>query len=315
MNIGISNIGVYVPEKIVTNDDLSKLVDTNDEWISTRTGIKARHIADKNETTVDMAVRAVSKLVEFSTIDNIQNVDFIICSTVTHHKKFPSVAAYVQKELGIPNIPCIDINPACGGFLYLLAMAESFVKSGLAKKVLCICAEKLSDIVNWEDRNTCVLFGDAATAFVIEENPTTCRIINTVIGGDGIYGDLLTTAVNDKGIECISMDGTGVFKQAVRIMDEQVRKVCELSNKKIEDIDWLIPHQANARIMISVAERLGIPLEKAYMNVQYYGNTSSATIPLALSDALKDGSIQKGAIVASPALGGGFTWGATLLQF
>lgn len=313
MALGISHIGVYTPEKILTNDDLSKFVDTNDEWISTRTGMKERHIAAENETTVDMAISAVKNLLQKSSID-IQDIDFIICSTVTHDISFPSVAALVQREFGIPNIPSFDMGPACGGFVYLLATAESFIKSGLAKKVLCICSEKMSDLINWEDRNTCVLFGDAAAAFIVEENPKTCEIIHTVIGGDGAFANLLYME-NNNNKKQLGMDGTGVFKQAVRIMDEQVRKVCEQANKSLDDIDVLIPHQANARIIASVGERLKIPAEKAYINLQKYGNTSSVTIPLALVDAIDDGIIKKGSLVASPALGGGFTWGATLLQF
>ncbi len=310
MAIGISGIGTYVPKKVLTNDDLSKIVDTNDEWITTRTGIKERHIAEKTETTVDMAVSATKDLLQKSPT-NVQDIDFIVCSTVTHKSVFPSVAALVQKELGIPNIPAFDMNPACGGFVYLLAVAESYVKSGLAKKVLCIVSEKLSDIVNWEDRNTCVLFGDAASAFIIEENPTTCEIVKTIIGGDGAYGDMLCMDENQH----IFMDGMGVFKNAVRIMDEQVRTVCQKAGKVLEDIDVLIPHQANARIIASVGERLKIPAEKAYINLQKFGNTSGVTIPLALVDAISDGVVKSGSLVASPALGAGFTWGATLLQF
>lgn len=313
MAIGISHIGVYAPKKIVTNDDLAKFVDTNDEWISTRTGIKQRHIAEENETTFDMAMSAVNNMLKDSSI-NTKDIDLIICSTVTHTVSFPSVAALVQKELQIPGIPAFDMGPACGGFVYLLATAEAFVKSGTAKKVLCICAEKLSDIVNWEDRNTCVLFGDASAAFIVEEGGQFCEIVNTVMGGDGVYSDLLYMEKKDNK-KYIAMDGMGVFKQAVRIMDEQVRAVCEKSNKSIEDIDVLIPHQANARIISSVGERLNIPAEKAYVNIHKFGNTSSVTIPLAIMDAKADGVIKKGSLVACPALGGGFTWGATLLQF
>lgn len=313
MSIGITNIGVYVPTKILTNDDLAQIVDTNDEWIYTRTGIKQRHIAEKSESTVDMAVKSSLDLVQKTNV-NPNEIDFIICSTITHDIAFPSVAALVQKELAIPGIPAFDMNTACGGFLYLLATAEAYIKAGFAKKVLCICAEKLSDIVDWTDRNTCVLFGDAAASFIVEENATKTSIIQTVIGGDGVYGDLLK-AENVNGKQVIRMDGLGVFKQAVRIMEEQVRLVCKKAGKKIEDIDLLVPHQANARIMSAVAERLGLPVEKTYMNVASYGNTSCVTIPLALSDAEKEGVLKSGMLVACPALGGGFTWGASLIQY
>ncbi len=310
MAIGISGIGSYIPKKVLTNDDLSKIVDTNDEWITSRTGIKERHIAEETESTVDMAINATKDLLQKNPID-VQEIDFIMCSTVTHKSVFPSVSAWVQKELGIPSIPSFDMNPACGGFVYLLAVAESYIKSGLAKKVLCITSEKLSSIVNWEDRNTCVLFGDAAAAFIVEENPTTCEILQTIIGGDGAYGDMLCMDENQH----IFMDGMGVFKNAVRIMDEQVRTVCQKAGKVLEDIDCLIPHQANARIISSVGDRLKIPAEKSYVNLQKYGNTSGVTIPLALIDAMHDNVVKAGSLVVCPALGAGFTWGATLLQF
>ena len=314
MSIGISGLGTYAPKKIVTNDDLSKLVDTNDEWIYSRTGIRQRHVAEGEEDTLYMALEASKVAIQDANI-NPQDIDFIICSTVTREYAFPSVAALVQKALEIPSIPAFDMGPACGGFAYVLATAESYVKSGLAKKVLCICSEKLSDIIDWTDRNTCVLFGDAAGAVIIEENPSQATILKTIIGGDGAYGELLRMEkIGDKP-PVVRMDGMGVFKSAIRIMDEQVREVCASAGKTIEDIDLLIPHQANARIMSAVAERLGIPVEKTYMNVAHYGNTSSVSVLLALADAKKEGILKEGMLVACPVLGAGFTWGASLLQY
>lgn len=314
MSIGISCIGTYVPPKIMTNNDLAQIVDTNDEWIYTRTGIRERHIADKEESTFNMAMKAVQDCLQKSKTDP-KEIDFIICSTITHESRFPSVAALIQKELKIPSIPNFDMSPTCAGFIYLLATAESFIKAGFAKKVLCVSSEKLSTLTDWTDRNTCVLFGDAAAAVIVEDNLSFPQILKTIIGGEGEQSEALYSERQEDGSQFMRMDGAKVFKIAVRNMEEQVRLVCEKTNKSIDDIDLLIPHQANARIMQAVAERLGVPAEKTYMNIHRYGNTSSATIPLAISDALKEGILKPGMLVATPALGGGFTWGASLIQF
>lgn len=313
MRVGITAIGSYVPEKILTNDDLSKLVDTNDEWITTRTGIKERHIIAENETNADIALKAAKNALEKTNI-NPQEIDLIVCATATPDHRFPSTAAIVQAELGIPNIPAFDMGPACSGFIYTLATAEAYIKSGFAKKILCLCPERMSTIVDWSDRNTCVLFGDGAGAFIVEENSPVSTVLATIFGGDGIYKEFLKTE-NINGQHFLRMDGAKVFKQAVRIMDEQVRLVCEKTGKTLQDIDLLVPHQANIRIIEAVGERLGIPQEKCYVNVQRYGNTSGATIPLALDDAQKEGVLKEGMLVATVAMGGGFTWGASLIQF
>ncbi|MGL4561254.1 MAG: beta-ketoacyl-ACP synthase III [Brevinema sp.] len=313
MKVGISSVGAYTPEKVLTNNDLSKIVDTNDEWITTRTGIKERRIIAEGESNFDIAFKAAQDAFQKSTTTP-QEIDIIICATVTADQRFPSTASLVQEALGIPNIPAYDMGPACGGFIYTLATAEAYIKSGFAKKVLCLCPERMSTITDWKDRNTCVLFGDGAGAFIVEENSPVSTILYTSFGGDGIYKDLLKTEEID-GKSFLRMDGAKVFKQAVRIMDEQVRLVCEKAGKSISDIDLLIPHQANERIITSVGDRLGLSPEKAYMNLSRYGNTSSATIPLALVDAQKEGRLKPGMLVATVALGGGFTWGASLIQF
>lgn len=313
MGIGIKGFSSYKPEKIITNLDLEKMVSTTDEWIYTRTGIKERRIAADDETTVDMAFKVTESL--FSRLGSkIEDLGMIMCATTTHTKKFPSVAALVQERLGIPNIAAFDIGAACGGFVYLLALAESVIKGGFAKKVLCLCPEKMSSIVDWADRNVCVLFGDAAGAFLVEESENNHEILATVIGGDGAYKDLLyADQVGDHFL--IRMKGAQVFRKAVEIMSNQVEMVCEKAGKSILDIDLLIPHQANIRIISSVADRLNFPMEKIFVNVESYGNTSSATIPLAFDDAIKAGVLKEGMLVATPAIGGGFTWGASLIRY
>ncbi|MGL4388652.1 MAG: beta-ketoacyl-ACP synthase III [Brevinema sp.] len=312
MKVGISGVGTYIPEKILTNHDLSKIVDTNDEWITTRTGIKERHIID-GESNADIAVKAAQDL--FAKINcNPKDIDMIICATATADNRFPSTAALVQYALDIPSAPVFDISTACSGFIYALVTAEAYIKSGMVKKVLCLCPERMSTIVDWADRNTCVLFGDAAGAFLVEENSSVSTILSSSLGGDGVFADILKTEeVNGK--QTIRMEGVKVFKQAVRIMDEQVRLVCEKAGKTIEDINLLIPHQANERIITAVGERLGLDPQKAYINLSRYGNTSSATIPLAMADAQKEGRIKVGTLIATVALGGGFTWGASLIQY
>ncbi|MGL4394259.1 MAG: beta-ketoacyl-ACP synthase III [Brevinema sp.] len=313
MKIGITAVGTYVPEKILTNNDLSKIVDTNDEWISSRTGIKERRIVAEGESNADIAFKAAQDLFSKITI-NPEEIGAVICATSTSDGRFPSTAAVVQGMLGLSHVPAFDISTACGGFIYALITAESYIKSGIAKKVLCLCPERMSTIVDWTDRNTCVLFGDGAGAFLVEENSPTSTILASSFGADGTFADALKTIDLD-GKQCIRMEGSIIFKQAVRIMAEQVRLVCEKAGKTIEDIDLLVPHQANERIITAVGEKLGIDPKKAYINVSRYGNTSAATIPLALADAQKEGRLKKGDLVVTTALGGGLTWGASLIQF
>lgn len=310
MPIGITDMGIYVPKNKVTNDDLSKTLDTNDEWISTRTGIKIRYIADKDENTIDLAFSAVQALIK-SSGKNLDGVDLIICSTVTNEYRFPAISALIQKKLEIPDIPTFDCNVGCAGYLYVMSIAESYVKSGAAKKVLCIVAEKLSSILDWTDRNTCVLFGDAAGAFLIEDSPDAHEIIKCTIGGDGAFSEMLSCKMGG----LVSMDGAGVFKNAIRFMEREVRKVCELAQVKVSDIDLLVPHQANLRIISAVGEKLEIPLEKTMINVEKYANTSCVTISLALEDALKENRLKKGDLVGLVAMGAGFAWGAALVRW
>lgn len=307
----MSGLGIYLPANIVSNDDLSKTLDTNDEWISSRTGIKTRRIASPEETTITMSWGAVQDLQKNT---SLEGVDLIICSTVTNEMRFPSVAARIQQKLGIPNIPTFDAPVGCAGLMYILSMARAYVKSGAAKKVLCIVAEKLSSIMDWTDRNTCVLFGDAAAALIVEDAPDTHEILECFIGGDGVFGDLLTCPV-DPNQGLTYMDGAGVFKNAIRIMEQEIRRTCSALNMPIEKIDLLVPHQANLRIITAVGEKLGLPLEKTMINVDKYANTSCVSIPLALKDALAQGRLKKGDTLALAAIGAGFAWGAAIVRW
>ncbi|MGL5722468.1 MAG: beta-ketoacyl-ACP synthase III [Brevinema sp.] len=310
MPIGFKEIGVYTPANIVTNDDLSKTLDTSDEWISSRTGIKERRIATQDETTASMAWEAVQDLMKKSG-DSLQDIDLIVCATVTSEERFPSVAARVQAKLGVPDIPTFDSPVGCGGFLYVLSMAQAYVKSGAAKKVLCLVSEKLSSIMDWTDRNTCVLFGDAAAAVVIQDSPDSHELLQCTIGGDGAYGDLLRCPVGGT----TTMDGAGVFKVAVRIMDREVRRSAQLAGIEVSDIDYLIPHQANLRIISSVGDKLGVSSEKTIVNLDKYANTSCVSIPLAMSEAVSDDRFQKGNVLSLVAIGAGFAWGSALVRW
>lgn len=310
MPIGFKEIGIYTPPNIVSNDDLSKTLDTSDEWISSRTGIKTRRIASSDETTASMAWEAVQDLIKKSG-DNLQDVDLIICATVTNEERFPSVAARVQAKLGIPDIPTFDSPVGCGGFLYVLSMARAYIKSGSAKKVLCLVSEKLSSIMDWTDRNTCVLFGDAAAAIVLQDTPDCHELLECFIGGDGAYGDLLRCPVDG----LTTMDGAGVFKVAVRVMEREVRRVAETAGIELSDINYLVPHQANLRIISAVGDKLGIPLDKTVINLDKYANTSCVSIPLAMIDAVDDGRFKKGNILSFVAIGAGFAWGSALVRW
>ena len=310
MAIGISEIGSYVPEKFLSNDDLSKMVDTNDEWIRTRTGIQKRHIADESETTADMGYKAALNLVEQHK-ESLEGVDLVICSTATAEYRFPSVAAFVAERLDLGEIPAFDIGPACSGFIYLLNVAQAYVKSGMAKKVLCLTAEKMSSIVDWTDRNTCVLFGDGCSAFLVQDSPSAHEIIKSNIGGTAKLALALYTEWDGK----LNMDGSTIFKQGVRVMTRELQKICEATQTDVSDLNWIVPHQANRRIIQSIGERLTFPSENIYINIERYANTSSSTIPLALSDMKSENLLKKGDLLGLIALGGGLTWGSAIIRW
>jgi len=310
--------GSYLPEKILTNFDLEKIVETNDEWIRERTGINQRHIADDNELTSDIAFQAAIKTLEQANI-SAEEIDMIILATTTPDLTFPATATILQNKLGAKNAFAFDIQAVCSGFVFAMVTADNFIKSGQIKNALVIGADILSRIVDWKDRNTCVLFGDGAGAVLlqatVEENS---GIIATDLHSDGSLNSILKTsggtASNQKsGI--IEMMGKEVFKHAVDKMSKSVLSCLEKANLKTSDIDFLIPHQANLRILDAVANRLNLPQEKVIITVQKHANTSAASIPLALDFTNRAQKIKKGDIVVLEALGGGLTWGSIVLRW
>ena len=314
----ITGTGSYLPQKVLSNHDLEKMVDTNDQWIQERTGIKKRHIIADGETTTDLAFNAAKKAIEAAGIENTE-IDLIIVATTTPTKIFPSTASLVQEQLGISGCPAFDIQAVCTGFIYALTVADKFIKSGSAKNALIIGAECLSRIVDWNDRNTCVLFGDGAGAVVLQASKET-GILSTHIHSDGKYNGLLSVPTGPGSIETdakpyIEMQGNDVFKIAVRTLSSIADETLSANNLSKKDIDWLIPHQANIRIIAATAKKLGMSMKQVVVTVDQHGNTSAASIPLALDVAVRDGRIQRGETLLLEAFGGGFTWGSVLLNF
>ena len=314
----ITGTGSYLPHKVLSNHDLEKMVDTNDQWIQERTGIKKRHIIADGETTTDLAFNAAKKAIEAAGIENTE-IDLIIVATTTPTKIFPSTASLVQEQLGISGCPAFDIQAVCTGFIYALTVADKFIKSGSAKNALIIGAECLSRIVDWNDRNTCVLFGDGAGAVVLQASKET-GILSTHIHSDGKYNGLLSVPTGPGSIDTdakpyIEMQGNDVFKIAVRTLSSIADETLSANNLSKKDIDWLIPHQANIRIIAATAKKLGMSMEQVVVTVDQHGNTSAASIPLALDVAVRDGRIQRGETLLLEAFGGGFTWGSVLLNF
>ena len=306
----IISTGSYLPEKILTNYDLEKMVDTSHDWIFERTGINQRHIADENESTVDMAYKASLKSIERSNI-NTEDIDMIIVATTTPERAFPSTAVLLQNKLDIKDCFAFDINAACTGFIYALDIADKYIKNNSINNILVIGTEKMSTLVDWSDRNTCVLFGDGAGSVIIgsSNNP---GIISSTIGSNGNYKDLLTVNPDSDFIE---MKGNDVFKIAVNTMGKIARETLDQHDLKIDDVDWLIPHQANSRIISAIAKKLSLPSEKIIMTVGNHGNTSAASIPLAIDYAVESGDLKKEDTILLEAFGAGFTWGSTLLKF
>lgn len=325
----IIGTGSYLPEKVLTNDDLSKIVDTSDEWITTRTGIKERHIAADDQATSDLASEAARRAMTAAGVTP-EEIDLIVVATVTPDMFFPSTACFVQRKIGATNAVCFDISAACSGFLYALQVARHFLNAGSRTTALVIGAEKLSSLVNWEDRNTCVLFGDGAGAVVIRAvDPDTDapgRVLSTVMGSDGTLSDLLKVPGGGSALpitpenaasrpNTIHMEGRETFKHAVTRMCQASEQALEMAGLTKADIAMVIPHQANARIITAIADRLGLPEEKTFVNVDKYGNTSAATIPVALDEAHRQGRIKRGDIVLLVAFGGGFTWASSVLRW
>lgn len=323
-NSKIIGVGSYVPENIVYNDDLKKIVDTSDEWISSRTGIKQRRISTGEETS-DLAAKAGLNALEMAGIQ-ASDLDYIIVATMTPDKYTPSTASIVQDKIKAINASALDINAACTGFVYTIEIANSLIKSGVAKNILVIGSETLSRIVDWNDRGTCVLFGDGAGAAILtrttDEN---IGIRATVTGSDGSKGMFLTSSnitLNNPFIESeeihenyIKMNGGEVFKFATRIMEDSILEVIKKANLKLEDISHIIPHQANYRIIDYVSRKLSLNLSKFIINLDRYGNTSSASIPIALNEAVRQNKFNKGDNIVLVGFGGGLTWGAVLIKY
>ncbi len=325
MGIRIIGSGMYVPPKVLTNFDLEKMVDTSDEWIRTRTGIVERRIAESDVATSDLAVEA-SKIAIQNAGLKPEDIDLVICATITPDMVFPATAYLISEKLGIKK-PGFDINAACSGFVYASSIAGSFLKSGVFKNILVVGAEVLSRIIDWQDRNTCVLFGDGAGAVVYTIDDSESDFLAIELGGDGGCADLLympaggskmpaTEETVKNRLHFIKMNGRETFKMAVRMMTESVEKVILKSGLNKEDIKLVIPHQANIRIIDAIAEYLGVKREeKVFVNLDKYGNTSAASIPIAFAEAVSQGKIQRGDNIIFVAFGGGFSWGAIALRY
>jgi 3-oxoacyl-[acyl-carrier-protein] synthase-3 len=314
-----------VPEKVLTNDDLSHIVDTSDEWITTRTGIKERRIAAKDEQTSDMATKAALNALEQAKIAPA-DVDLILVATATPDMLFPATACFVQKKIGATKAACLDVSAACAGFLFAIEIAQQFITSHTHDIVLVIGAEKLTSITNWTDRNTCVLFGDGAGAAVLRHRGSAHGVISTHIGSDGQFSDILfmpgggsrcpiTKDNAHLNLATIHMTGKEVYKQAVIAMLNAAKKALDQAGLSINDIACVIPHQANLRIIEAIADRLGIPLEKFYVNLDRYGNTSAAAVAIALDEANRSGRIKTGDYVLMVVFGGGLTWASTVIEW
>ncbi|MFD1017851.1 beta-ketoacyl-ACP synthase III [Thalassobacillus hwangdonensis] len=308
MNAGILGTGHYVPEKVLTNRDLEKMVDTDDEWIKGRTGIEERRIAEDDMDTSHMAFLAAEMALDKAGLTG-EDLDMILVATVTPDKPFPSVATMLQERLGARNIAAMDLSAACSGFMYGLITAKQFIETNAYKNILVVGVEKLSKITDWADRNTCVLFGDGAGAAVVGPVSEGKGILSFELGADGTGGKHLYQN------EHIVMNGREVFKFAVRQMPESSVNVVEKIGFKKEDVDYLIPHQANIRIMEAARQRLGISEEKMSKSVQKYGNTSAASIPIALSEDVADGKIKEDDLIVLVGFGGGLTWGAVAIRW
>lgn len=317
----IMGTGGYLPEKVLTNHDLEKMVETTDQWITERTGIKKRHIAGDNETTVDLAEHAARQAIEAAGLVP-QDIDLIILATTTPDRVFPSSACLLQHRLDIHGCAAFDIQAVCTGFVYALGVADKFIRSGTHRHALVIGAETLSRIVDWTDRGTCVLFGDGAGAVVLGASEKQ-GILSTHLHADGQYKDLLSTNGgisegynNDvDGTAYITMQGNEVFKMAVNTLGRIVDETLAENGLEKSDVDWLVPHQANIRIINATAKKLKIKTDHVVITVQEHGNTSAASVPLALNEAVRDGRIKRGDMLLLEAFGGGFTWGSALLRY
>ncbi len=317
----IAGIGSFLPEKVVTNKDLEKTMDTSDEWIQERTGIKRRHVASAGETTASIGLAAAERAMADAGV-SADDIDLIIVGTTTPDKIFPATACIIQRQLGVKGCPAFDVQAACSGFVYALDIGNRFIKTGGAKTALVIGAETLSRITNWEDRGTAVLFGDGAGCIVLQASDKP-GILSTHIHADGEYEDLLQVPFGvsigyDKtrtGQAFIEMNGNAVFKRAVATFDKIARETMADLDGEIGDIDWFVPHQANMRIIKAAAKKLGMPMEQVIATVDEHANTSGASIPLALDQAVREGKIKRGDTLMFAAFGAGFTWGSAVVKY
>ena len=313
----IAGTGSYTPERILTNQDLERIVETNDAWIQSRTGIRQRHVRAENQVTSDLALIASQRALEAAGV-NAAELDLIIVATTTPDMVFPSTACLLQAKLGVTGGAAFDIQAVCTGFVYALSVADKFIRSGSAKCALVVGAETFTNLLDWTDRNTCVLFGDGAGAVVLRPSDAP-GIYSTHLHSDGRHADMLSVPGSVcggqvSGSPTVRMDGGAVFKFAVKVLDQVCREALEANHLQVSDVDWLVPHQANVRIIESTAHKVGIDKSRVIVTVAQHGNTSAASIPLALDLAVRDGRIKPGQNILLAGVGGGFTWGAALIR-
>ncbi len=321
------SIGAYVPKKVLTNADFEKMVDTSDEWIVKRTGIKERHIADENESTSDMAAKAAEIAIQRANLEK-EDIDLVVCATVTpDYFNMPSTACLISNKLGIKNVQAFDISAACSGFVYALSVAKAFIESGMKKNVLVIGAEKFSSIVDYTDRTTCILFGDGAGAAVISATKNQEEgFVDIHASADGSYWDFLITPspgsvhpashkAIEEGLQYVKMKGNETFKLAVKTLTKDVKEILKKNNLEAKDIPHFVPHQANYRIIKAVGDSLGMSDEQVVLTVHKYGNTSAASIPMAINDIYEEGRLKSGELMLLDTFGGGLTWASALIPF
>ena len=313
----IAGTGTYLPQRVLTNSELETMIDTSDEWIRTRTGIERRHIAAEDEATSDLSEKACRMALDAAGLEP-KDIDLVIVGTCTPDLVFPSVACLLQERMGMSGA-AFSIEAACSGFVYALSVADQFIRDGRAGRALVSGAEVMSRIIDWTDRETCVLFGDGAGAVVLEASDE-AGIVYTDLGADGRYRNLLyadsgVSRIKEEGATTLLMKGNEVFKVAVRTLEGMVDKVLAENGLEQGEIDWFVPHQANLRIIKATAKRLGLPMERVVLTVKDHGNTSAASIPMAFDTAVRDGRIKRGDLVLLEAFGGGFTWGAALVRY
>jgi 3-oxoacyl-[acyl-carrier-protein] synthase-3 len=314
----IAGTGSYLPKRILSNADFESMVDTSDEWIFTRTGIRERHIAAEGEFTSDLSFEAAKNAIASAGI-TVDQIDLIIVATTTPDKIFPSVATMLQRKLGIMGCPAFDVQAVCSGFIYALSTADNFIKAGAAKCALVLGAETFSRIVDYTDRSNCILWGDGAGAVILQASESASDkpqgVISTHLHADGNYENMLHVPRKTEGADTVVMEGNPVFKMAVNTLDQIVDETLGANGLEKSDIDWLVPHQANIRILQATAKKLEMPMERVVVTVDKHGNTSAASIPLALDVAVRDGRIKRGDVILMEAFGGGFTWGSALIRY